>query len=170
MNHPEARSSLLSLIGAEVMRLDHKGRVVIPASFAALGNPLVMVPAIQRGDGEPYWTILLIREVDWERQAERNRDNFAWWNTYGSVSRVVPLDATSRRALIPVVQRDITGFNPLDNVVLRGMGRAVQILPYDRWDAETNNGVDRNTAAPRPFTSTRQSSNEFRSVSNHRPR
>lgn len=174
MNAPETLREQFGtpprMIGTEMMRLDGKGRVVVPKSFAALGNPIIIVPALEMVQPEPYWTLLLIREADWERQAKQNEGNFAWWKTYGSLSELIPLAKKTRRALIPATLRDIVGWKTGEEVVLRGMGRTVQVMAYDRWNTDFNNIIGADLNKPPMTRTTKASSFDQRRFHNHAPR
>lgn len=128
------RSKLLH--GASLYMVDEKGRVVIPADFRqAGGSPVVLLPAAERVGEALLWTVLVIGQDDFRREAAENAGLLDWWQTRGGMAWVTHPCGHTGRVGVPHTIRALCGIGPGDEVVVRGMGTVLQLLALPVWQA-----------------------------------
>jgi DNA-binding transcriptional regulator/RsmH inhibitor MraZ len=131
------------LHGSFIYSLDRKGRVVIPSMWRdVIGSPVVLLPALELVKPTPYWTLLVISKSAWELQIEENQESHAWWNICGSMAWMDTYDKTTGRIMIPFTQRKICCLSPNEEVIVRGMGNAIQIIRYATWQDQFQGSVE----------------------------
>lgn len=139
------------LSGTYMYGMDRKGRVVMPAQFRTqLGSPFVLTRA-------PGQCLLALSTPQWERLVQRYENSVLFRGYYLAAAVQCPVDATTGRFLIPHVLRDYAELRPMDEVVISGIGRAVQVARRARWEEHLKSGefptlgqLDLDLDVPRP--------------------
>lgn len=129
--------------GAYIYNVDRKGRVVVPAPWRkTLGDPAILIPIMEYGEAATTWTLMLVSASEWERHLRISKDRLDWWKAYGSMATEVSPCRGTARIQLPASHRELIGLQSTDELVLRGMGHAVQILRHDDWQQEFRNLLD----------------------------
>lgn len=124
------------LTNAWLVRLDKKGRLVIPAPLRAkLGLMLAFSPGIPTLPGG-HWSLIVTSSETFRKTARENYHRLAWWQLCGSLAWEDVPDENTGRVLIPHLVRELCGLAPQEAAVVRGMGEAAQIISETTWRAE----------------------------------
>src|SRR3954463_6018647 len=131
--------------------MDRKGRVVMPAPFRnQLGAPFVLTRA-------PGQCLLALSGPQWDSLVHRYEQSVLFRGYYLAAAVECPVDETTGRFLIPHVLREYAELKPMDEVVISGIGRAVQVAKRARWEEHLKTGefpslgqLDLDLDVPRP--------------------
>lgn len=136
-----------SYSGTFIYCVDAKGRVVLPAPFRRLlgGDgetaECVLLPSASRR------SVLVISPGQWRRMEATRRHSPGFWDALGSLAAPAQIEPTTGRIMIPYALRVLLGLGPHADLVLRGIGRAVEILPREAWEAALGIEPQRSQAA-----------------------
>ena len=125
--------------GVELYTVDPKGRLIMPPlARAVFGERVVLVP------GESLLPevgrVLLVLTVEvWEERRREQRRDYEWWHLHASLAHVTPI-LHERRVQLTMALRAALGFYPGLGVAVRGMDRALEILPERRWRETMRDG------------------------------
>lgn len=139
------------LSGTYFYGMDRKGRVVMPSQFRnQLGAPFVLTRA-------PSQCLLALSNPQWQTLVQRYENSVLFRGYYLSAAVECPVDETTGRFLIPHVLREYAELRPMDEVVISGIGRAVQVARRARWEEHLKSGefpslgqLDLDLEVPRP--------------------
>jgi DNA-binding transcriptional regulator/RsmH inhibitor MraZ len=143
--------------------MDRKGRVVMPKVFRTqLGAPFVLTRA-------PGQCLLALSGPQWETLVQRYEHSILFRGYYLSAAVECAVDDTTGRFLIPHVLREYAELRPMDEVVISGIGRAVQVAKRARWEEHSQTGefpslgqLDLDLDVPRPVETQSYRQNVFR--------
>jgi len=122
------------LYGSFTYSMDRKGRVVMPGRFrSVLGSPFVLTRA-------PGQSLLAVSASQWRAMVERHANSILFTGFYLAAAVECRLDGTTGRFLVPHTLRDYCELHPADEVVIVGIGRAVQIWKRSRWQEASERG------------------------------
>lgn len=148
---PRPREDGALLSGTYFYGMDRKGRVVMPAQFRSqLGVPFVLTRA-------PGQCLLALSAPQWEMLVHRYEHSVLFRGYYLSAAVKCSVDESTGRFLIPHVLREYAELRPMDEVVISGIGRAVQVAKRSRWEEHLRTGefpslgqLDLDLDVPRP--------------------
>lgn len=122
------------LYGTFAYSMDRKGRVVMPGRFrSVLGSPFVLTRA-------PGQSLLAVSASQWRAMVERHAKSLLFTGFYLTAAVECRIDDTTGRFLIPHSLRNYCELHPADEVVIVGIGRAVQIWKRSRWQEASERG------------------------------